>query len=110
MQKSLANGLRSIVASAASIASRTAQDAAAPQIELSTTDLKERNNNNNSNNSNSSAAHAPSQRLSAPPPTESSSVVAGSSPATLGRLFQKRSHKSTTDVVAGEDKRCDSNR
>ena len=103
MQKSLANGLRSIGTSAASIVSRTAateDEAAAPRIELSTTDLKERNNNNSSSSSNS-AAHAP-QRLSAP--TESS-------PAALGRLFQKRSHKSTTDVVAGgEDKRCDSSR
>ena len=104
MQKSLANGLRSIGHSAASIASRTAlaatEEAAAPRIELSTTDLKERNNNNDSNSSNAA------QRLSAP--TESSAV--GSSPATLGRLFQKRSHKSTTDVVCGEGKRCDSNR
>ena len=37
-----------------------------------------------------------------------------SSPATLSRLFQKRSHKSATDVVVSvggnEDKRCDSNR
>ena len=107
MQKSLANGLRSIGHSAASIASRTAlaateDAAAAPRIELSTTDLKERNNNNNSSSNSNNAA----QRLSAP--TESSAV--GSSPATLGRLFQKRSHKSTTDVVCPEGKRCDSNR
>lgn len=84
----------------------------APRIELSTSDLKHNNNNNKSvvascdqvlPGGDQEGSNANTHRLSAPTTTSSRS-----SPATLSRLFQKRSHKSTTDVV--EDKRCDSNR
>ena len=109
-QAALVNGLRSSGDSAVSISSHhdTAAaaeevEAEAPRIELSTTDLKKQSKNsadqlinNNNNNVEDSSTHAPN-RLSAPTTTGS-----------LSRLFQKRSHKSTTDVVV--DKRCDSNR
>ena len=114
-QAALVNGLRSSGDSAVSITSHhdpatTAAaaeevEAEAPRIELSTTDLKKQSKNsadqliNNNNNVEDSSTHAPN-RLSAPTTTGS-----------LSRLFQKRSHKSTNDVVVvNEDKRCDSNR
>ena len=93
-----------------------AQEEEAPRIELSTTDLKRTNTDsadiNNSINNNS-ISNKSSQRRSAPAanPSSPSSPPSALSP----RLFQKRGHKSTTDVVVADaavagDRRCDSNR